>query len=158
MIRAYDINVTISGGHVLLQGSKDDAATEVYFILCTGPSCDCNNLPVVSWDISSTHLEVPSATSYLTLPLLLASPPDGPLELELSLELSAGLVYGQHFITDPSPSSLLLVAVQYSQGQTEAGLNIIRLTALQGYEATITVQPLLAVHCEHIELRLSTEG
>ncbi|KAL6073365.1 hypothetical protein QOT17_005021 [Balamuthia mandrillaris] len=131
--------------------SADDAASVVCFTPCEGTSCDCNDLPVLSWNISSPSLLLPSSASALALPLLLHLPVlQDSLRLNLSLELSAGLVYGQHFLTepppsdsDPSSSSLLLVVVELHQNDTRAEVSITRLPALQA-GATITIRPVLS--------------
>ncbi|KAL6071244.1 hypothetical protein QOT17_005829 [Balamuthia mandrillaris] len=110
-------------------------------------TCNCNDRPLLSWNIQSTSFQLPFSTdSSLSLPLRLSSPfPDSAVQLHLSLELSAGLVYGQHFTTQPPPSepnraSLLNVAVDISQNESEAQLNIFRLPATLQEEATITIR------------------
>ncbi|KAL6073366.1 hypothetical protein QOT17_005022 [Balamuthia mandrillaris] len=123
-----------------------DDASVVCFTPCEGASCDCNDFPVVAWDIPSPSLQFLSPQGSLALPLLSHFPAgEGSLQLHLYLELSAGLFYGEHFVTEPSPtdptsaSSVLNVTIEVSRNE-QARLAITRLPTSRRDVATITIQ------------------
>ncbi|KAL6062962.1 hypothetical protein QOT17_011927 [Balamuthia mandrillaris] len=108
--------------------------------------CDCNDRPLLSWSIPSTSLQLPSS-GLLALPLLLSSFFHNIMDLQFSLELSDGLVYGQHFTTQPPPfnpnhASVINVSVEILPFEVDAQLNITQANALPQEEViTIRVAP-----------------
>ncbi|KAL6044827.1 hypothetical protein QOT17_023090 [Balamuthia mandrillaris] len=140
---------------IQLQGNNDKPLlvverpdfSEVCITPCEedAPICDCNHLPLLSWSIPSISLQLPPS-SMLELPLLSSFPPND-MDLQLSLELSDGLVYGQHFTTQPPPAnpnraSVMNVSMEIPAFAVDAQLNIIQANALLQEEAiTIRVAP-----------------
>ncbi|KAL6053244.1 hypothetical protein QOT17_018079 [Balamuthia mandrillaris] len=116
--------------------------------------CDCNDLPLVSWNIpnllpppssSPSLVHFPSSQAALHLPLFIPSPALADVQIPLVLQLPEGVRYGEHLVTEPLPShsvdlptTTLLIMVTIPHDQTEAELILRRLPLLR-QDAVVTV-------------------
>ncbi|KAL6041136.1 hypothetical protein QOT17_025064 [Balamuthia mandrillaris] len=116
--------------------------------------CDCNDLPLVSWNVpnllpppssSPSLVPFPSSQAALHLPLFIPSPASANIQIPLVLQLPEGVRYGEHLVTEPPPShiidqstSTLLIMLTIPHDQTEAELILTRLPMLR-QDALITV-------------------
>ncbi|KAL6043233.1 hypothetical protein QOT17_023997 [Balamuthia mandrillaris] len=133
--------------------SMDPNTAYVCAIPCEG-DCDCNDRPVLSFNISSSSsssenqtLVFASSQSSFVLPLTLGTPSPFDFQLPLHIELSNGLLYDEHLVFAPPPTppptgplaTTLNVTVDILQNQTEVPFIITRLPTLQE-EGTITIR------------------
>ncbi|KAL6066168.1 hypothetical protein QOT17_009761 [Balamuthia mandrillaris] len=109
--------------------------------------CDCNDLPLVSWNVpnllpppssSPSLVPFPSSQAALHLPLFIPSPASANIQIPLVLQLPEGVRYGEHLVTEPLPSYImdqptttLLIMLTIPHDQTEAELILTRLPMLR---------------------------
>ncbi|KAL6066184.1 hypothetical protein QOT17_009775 [Balamuthia mandrillaris] len=123
-----------------------DLEESTYFcaIPCNSSECDCNHLPLVSWNVSSQLLDLTTSEGTLVFPLIINPPAPFGFHVPLLLELSDGLLYPQQFTIQPLPStttaSTLNVTLEISQNSSHAELAITKTLALS-QPATIAFFP-----------------
>ncbi|KAL6043235.1 hypothetical protein QOT17_023999 [Balamuthia mandrillaris] len=123
-----------------------DLEESTYFcaIPCNGSECDCNHLPLVSWNVTSELLYLTSSEGTLVFPLVIDPPAPSSFHVPLLLELTDGLLYPQHFTIQPLPSTTtattLNVTLEISQNSSHAELAITKKPALSQL-ATVAFYP-----------------